>query len=87
MSHFAAVLDANVLYSYPLTSLLLELAEARLYRPVWRQDIHDEWTGALGRKRPDIDPAKVQRRRALDRAIGDLVELLNTLSNFTQCIE
>lgn len=32
MSHFAAVLDANVLYSYPLTSVLLELAEARLLR-------------------------------------------------------
>lgn len=31
MSNFAAVLDANVLYSYPLTSVLLELAEARLY--------------------------------------------------------
>jgi hypothetical protein len=25
MSHFAAVLDANVLYSYPLTSVLLLL--------------------------------------------------------------
>ncbi len=38
MSSFAAVLDANVLYSYPLTSVLLELAEARLYRPIWSAD-------------------------------------------------
>jgi hypothetical protein len=46
MSHFAAVLDANVLYSYPLTSVLLELAEARLYRPIWSNDIHKEWIRA-----------------------------------------
>ena len=32
MSNFTAVLDANVLHAYPLASVLLELAEARLYR-------------------------------------------------------
>lgn len=72
MSHFAAVLDSNVLYSYPLTSVLLELAEARLFRPVWSNDIHDEWTRALTRNRPDIEPAKLQRRRAaMDEALPD----------------
>ena len=40
MSHFTAVLDANALHSQPPTSLLLELAVARLYRPAWSQDIH-----------------------------------------------
>lgn len=64
MSHFAAVLDANVLYSYPLTSVLLELAEARLYRPIWSADIHAEWIGAITANRPDIDPAKLERRFA-----------------------
>ena len=43
MSNFAAALDANVLYSYPLTCVLLELGEARLYRPIWSADIHNEW--------------------------------------------
>jgi len=68
MSHFAAVLDANVLYSYPLTSVLLELAEARLYRPIWSKDLHEEWIRAVARSRPDIAPEKLERRRAaMDR--------------------
>jgi predicted nucleic acid-binding protein len=72
MSHFAAVLDANVLYSYPLTSVLLELAEARLYRPIWSKDIHEEWIRAVTRSRPDIAPEKLERRRvAMDQALPD----------------
>lgn len=72
MSHFAAVLDANVLYSYPLTTVLLELAEARLYRPIWSADIHDEWVRNLKQNRSDLDPAKIDRRRAaMDAALPD----------------
>ena len=72
MSHFAAVLDANVLYSYPLTCVLLELAEARLYRPIWSKDIHGEWIRAITRSRPDIAPEKLERRRvAMDHALPD----------------
>lgn len=72
MSSFAAVLDANVLYSYPLTSVLLELAEARLYRPIWSSDIHEEWMRAVKRARPDIAPGKLERRRAaMDEALPD----------------
>lgn len=72
MSSFAAVLDANVLFRYPLTSVLLELAEARLYRPIWSQDIHDEWTRSLRTERPDLDPSKIERRRrAMDAALPD----------------
>ena len=68
MSHFAAVLDANVL----ITSVLLELAEARLYRPLWSKDIHEEWIRAVTRSRPDIAPEKLERRRAaMDRALPD----------------
>lgn len=72
MSHFTAVLDANVLHSQPLTSLLLELAEARLYRPAWSQDIHAEWRRSVLRARPDVDPAALDRRRvAMDSALPD----------------
>jgi len=72
MSSFAAVLDANVLYSYPLTSVLLELAEARLFRPIWSRDIHAEWIRAVRRNRPDIAPEKLERRRAaMDEALPD----------------
>jgi predicted nucleic acid-binding protein len=72
MSSFAAVLDANVLYSYPLTNLLLQLAEARLYRPVWSVDIHEEWIRAVLRRRPDLTREKLERRRAaMDEALPD----------------
>lgn len=72
MSHFTALLDANVLHSQPITSLLLELAEARLYRPAWSADIHAEWCRSVLRARPDIDPAALDRRRAaMDAALPD----------------
>lgn len=72
MSHFTALLDANVLHSYPLTSLLLELAEARLYRPVWSADIHAEWMRSVQAARPDIAPVLLERRRAaMDAALPD----------------
>jgi len=56
MRHFTAVLDANVLHSQPLTSLLLELAVARLYRPAWSRDVHAEWRRSVMRVRPGVDP-------------------------------
>jgi predicted nucleic acid-binding protein len=72
MSHFTAVLDANVLHSYPLTSLLLELAEARLFRPAWSADIHAEWMRSVQAARPDIAQAMLERRRAaMDAALPD----------------
>jgi predicted nucleic acid-binding protein len=72
MSHFTAVLDANVLHSYPLTSLLLELAEARLYRPAWSAAIHTEWQRSVLAARPGTDPALLERRRAaMDEAVPD----------------
>lgn len=72
MSHFTALLDANVLHQYPLTSLLLELAEARLYRPAWSADIHDEWQRSVLAARPGTDPALLERRRAaMDAAAPD----------------
>jgi predicted nucleic acid-binding protein len=72
MADITAVLDANVLYSYPLTGVLLELAEARLYRPIWSADIHEEWTRNLRAKRPYLEAAKIKRRReAMDTALPD----------------
>lgn len=72
MSHFTAVLDANVLHSYPLTSQLLELADARLFRPAWSANIHAEWMRSVHAARPDIAPQKLERRRAaMDEALPD----------------
>jgi hypothetical protein len=72
MSHFAATLDANIHYSYPLTSVLPKLVEARLHRPSWSADIHAEWIRRLQRNPPDLDPAKLERRRAaMDAVLPD----------------
>ena len=72
MSHFTAVLDANVLHSYPLTSLLLELADTRLFRPAWSADIHAEWMRSVQTAKPGIALEKLERRRAaMDEALPD----------------
>ncbi len=38
-----AVLDACVLFQGRLTDLLLHLAEAKAFEPIWSDDIHAEW--------------------------------------------
>lgn len=50
---FTALLDANVLYPFLVRDILLSLADAGLYRPLWTADIHGEWTRRLIEKRPD----------------------------------
>jgi len=39
---FPALLDACVLLPYQLCDLLLRLAEAEMYRPLWSAEILDE---------------------------------------------
>ncbi|MBX9683027.1 MAG: hypothetical protein K2X41_04485 [Hyphomicrobium sp.] len=43
----AAFLDANVLYPATLRSVLMELALAGAFRPLWTERVHDEWTRSL----------------------------------------
>jgi predicted nucleic acid-binding protein len=38
-----AVLDACVLFQGRVTNLLLHLAEAKAFEPIWSDDIHAEW--------------------------------------------
>ena len=61
----AAFLDANVLYPAALRGVLMELALAGAFRPMWSGRVHDEWTVALARDRPDLAPDKIARVRAL----------------------
>ena len=64
------VCDANVLYSIVTTDLILSLGVAELFRPRWTHQIHDEWMGHLLANRPDLEPAKIARRRKqMDEAI------------------
>jgi hypothetical protein len=38
-----AALDACILFQGRLTNLLLHLAEANAFEPIWSDDIHTEW--------------------------------------------
>jgi predicted nucleic acid-binding protein len=59
---FTALLDANVLYSAPLTDLLLRIAAVDVFRLKWSADIHDEWMGNLSANRPDLPHERIARR-------------------------
>ena len=72
ISTFTVILDANILYGARLTSILLFLAERKLFRARWTNDIHDEWVRNLKVKRPDLDEASIERRRrSMDAALPD----------------
>ena len=63
-----AVLDACVLFPALPTDLLLCLAEAECFDPVWSDDIHAEWTRNL-LARPGMSIDKVSYRRSrMERA-------------------
>lgn len=63
-----AFLDASVLYRAMLRSVLLRLALADLYRPLWSGAVHEEWIAALLRNRPELDRTRLLRTRALMEA-------------------
>ena len=70
MATYTALIDANVLYSIPVTDLLLELASTGLYRVRWSDDIHDEWVNAVIKTRPDLPEKAIKvRRERMDKAI------------------
>lgn len=72
MSHYTALLDANVLYPAPLRDLLLQLAVTDLFKAKWTVDIHREWIEALLRNEPMRDRAALERTRELmDKATRD----------------
>ena len=49
---FAVILDANVLYPFLTRDVLLSLAHAGLYRPLWSAEIMREWRDRLVEKKP-----------------------------------
>lgn len=72
MTHYTALLDANVLYPAPVRDLLLQLAVTDLFKAKWSADIHREWMEALLRNEPGRDRAKLERTRDLmDSATRD----------------
>lgn len=61
-----AALDACVLYRGLLTDVLLWIADAGAFEPVWSAEIHDEWTRNLASRLPCT--AITKRRAQMDRA-------------------
>lgn len=64
MASFTALFDACVLYPAPLRDLLMRLAITDLFRARWSAAIHDEWTEAVLKTRPELK-AQLQRTRQL----------------------
>lgn len=62
---YSAVLDACVLHPVWLKGALLWMAEEGLFRPLWSEQILDEWERSLTRRFPDTPSDGVKRQRAL----------------------
>lgn len=76
ISTFTAFFDANVFYGARLRSLILYLAQTKLFRARWSEEIHQEWISSLLANRPDLTVDDLAETRALmDLAVPDcLVE-------------
>jgi len=74
VASFAVIYDANVLYPSLLRDLLIRVAQARLVRARWTDQILDEVFGNLVNNRPDLDPEQLARTRTLmNEAIPDVL--------------
>ena len=62
---FTALYDANVLHPASLRDLLIRLGQTGLFRARWTQQILDETTESILRRRPDLDAGRLARTRAL----------------------
>ncbi len=78
ISTFTAFIDANVFYGARLRSLVLFVAQSKLYRARWSERVNDEWIDAVVKKakRPSVTKQSLQSTRdAMNEAILDcLVE-------------
>jgi predicted nucleic acid-binding protein len=85
LGNFTAFLDASVLNPDPLRDLLMELADADLYRAKWSNAVHEEWISAVLQNRSDLTRARLERTRDLmnahvrDAVVTDFEELIDVL--------
>jgi hypothetical protein len=81
-----ALYDASVLYPAAVRNLLMRLALGGLYRARWTGRIHDEWTRAVLRDRPDLTREQLARTRELmdahttDALVEGFEGLIDTLA-------
>lgn len=71
ISTFTAVIDANVFYGARLRSLVLFLAQTKIFRARWTDDISAEWIGNLREKRAIADEKLALLRTLVDRTVLD----------------
>ena len=72
ISTFTAFFDANVFYGSRLRSLVLYLAQTKIFRARWSEDVHGEWMQAVLRKRPDLMMERLEKtRRLMDKTVLD----------------
>ena len=72
ISTFTAFIDANVFYGARLRSLVLYLAQTKLFRARWSDRVHDEWIRNLLQKRPDLKAGDLARtRQIMDASVLD----------------
>lgn len=84
-NRFLALLDASVLYPLASKDILLRFYDADLFKARWTQEIMNEWTSNLKRKRPELEEgidrtAKVMREKFEDAWVTDYEELTPSLS-------
>ena len=83
ISTFTAFFDANVFYGSRLRSLVLFLAQTKIFRARWSEHVHDEWMRNLLRNRPDLTMAALEKtRRSMDEAVLDCL-----VTGYTPLIE
>lgn len=71
ISTFTAFFDANVFVSSKRASLVVTLAQSRMFRARWSARVHDEWTAAVARMgRKSISDLQGMRD-AMDDAVDD----------------
>ena len=72
ISTFTAFFDSNAFYGARLRSLLLFLAQTKLFRARWSADVHGEWIEALLNKRSDLKHSDLERtRQNMDASVMD----------------
>ncbi|MBX6741377.1 MAG: PIN domain-containing protein [Acetobacteraceae bacterium] len=72
MSTFTAFFDANVFYGARLRSLILHLAQTKLFRARWSDAVHEEWVRNLLKNRPDLKAEDLAKtRQMMDAAVLD----------------
>src|SRR5665213_919654 len=71
--HFTATLDANVLYPFLIRDVLLSLADAGLFRPIWSADIQAEWSSHLIAAKPDKETAILRTVAVMNDAFPEAV--------------